>query len=231
MMKMNIQHSTFNIQRRRLGRFALAGRWKLNAECSMFPPSLLVLLGALPLHAQPNAADTNALPALLPPYGELPATFWEQHKTSVVVAGIGIVLLATFLIWLVFRPKQKAIILPEAQARQALEELRRETEDGAVLSRISQVVRHYFIAVFQLPTGELTTAEFNRELARCHKINSELVFATIEFLRNCDARKFSPAAAGKPDAASRALNLVEQAEQRRAQLRQPAATQTPRPRA
>jgi hypothetical protein len=191
----------------------------------------LTVFSALPLHAQTNAADTNALPALLPPYGELPATFWEQHKTSAVVAGIGIVALVAFGFWLLFRPRPKTVVPPEVQARRALEELRRQPEDGAVLSRISQVVRHYFISVFQLVPGELTTAEFNRELTRCHKINSELVFATIEFLRNCDARKFSPAVAGKPDAATCALNLIERAEQRRAQLRQTAATQTRDPRA
>jgi len=230
-MKSNIQPSTFNLQRRNATRVALIGRWKLNVECLMFTPALLVLFAALPLRAQTIASDTNTLPDLLPPYGELPATFWEQHKTSAVVAGIGIVLLAAFIVWLVFRPKRKAIIPPEVQARQALEELHRQPEDGVVLSRISQVVRRYFIAVFQLPPGELTTAEFNRELARCHKINSELVFATIEFLRNCDARKFSPAAAGKPDAANRALNLVEQAEQRRAQSTQPANTPAQGPRA
>ena len=229
-MKDNIQHSTFNIQRRRLGRFALVGRWKLNVECSMFPPALLILLAALPLHAQTNAADTNALPALLPPYGDLPATFWEQHMASVVVAGIGIVALVTFGLWLFLRSRPKIIIPPEAQARQALEKLRRQPEDGAVLSQISQVVRHYFIAAFQLPPGELTTAEFNRELVRCRQINPALAIAAAEFLRDCDARKFSATdSPEKLDAADRALNLVEQAEQRRAQLRQPAATQTPRP--
>jgi hypothetical protein len=78
----------------------------------------------------------------------------------------------------------------------------------------------------------LTTAEFSRELSRCENISPELSAAAAEFLRECDARKFSPAAGpGKLDAANHALNLVDQAEKRRAHLRQLAETQTPGPRA
>ena len=196
------------------------------------PLAILSLLAILPLHAQTNASDTNALPTLLPPYGELPPTFWEQHTASIVFAGLGIVILAAFVVWLIFRPKPKIIIPPEVQARQELEALRRQPEDGAVLSRISQVVRNYFTAVFQLPPGEFTTAEFNRELVRCRKINPGLAIAAAEFLRDCDARKFSTTGGPeKLDAANRALNLVAQAEQRRAQLRQPAKPQPQGPRA
>jgi hypothetical protein len=183
------------------------------------------------LFAQANSEATNAPMKLSPPYGELPPTFWEQNASSISLAGLLLAALAAFALWLFFRPKPKIIIPPEVQAREALRELRRQLEDGAVLSRVSQVTRDYFIAAFQLAAGELTTTEFNRELAGCEKIHPELSAAAAEFLRDCDARKFSTTAGpAKLDAANRALNLVEQAEQRRARLRQLAETQTPGPR-
>jgi len=196
---------------------------------SMFP---LAIFSALSVHAQTNFSDTNALPKLVPPYDEMPQSYWEQHPVPVAVAGLGIALLVAFVLWLVLRRRPPAIISPELQARRALEELRRQPEDGVVLSRISQIVRQYFMAVFPLAPGEMTTAEFNRELVRCRDIDPGMVIATVNFLRNCDAHKFSlTGGPEKMDAANRALNLVEQAEQRRAQLRQPAATQTPGQRA
>jgi hypothetical protein len=229
MMKKNIQQRTSNNEHPIKPERVSVGRWMLDVGCWMFP---LAIFSALPLRAQTNASGINALPTLVPPYAELPPALWEQHATSMVIAGLGIIALAAFVLWLVFRPRPKIIIPPEVQARQALEALRQEPEDGAALSRISQVTRHYFIAAFQLAPGELTTAEFNRELVRCHKINPELVLAAVNFLRNCDAHKFSTAAApAKLGAANRALNLVEQAEQRRVQLRQLAETQTQGPRA
>ena len=182
------------------------------------------------LFAQTNA--TNALLKLTPPYGELPPTFWEQNSTAISLAGLGGTALVAFGLGLLFRSKPKAIIPPEVLARETLQQLRAQPEDGAVLSRISQVTRHYFITGFQLAAGELTTTEFNRELMRSQKISSELSAAATEFLRDCDARKFSPTAGSeKMGAADRALSLIDQAEQRRAQLRPPAAMQTSGPRA
>ena len=187
----------------------------------------MFVFGALPLYGQTNASGTNALPALLPPYGELPPTFWEQHTTSIVVAGLGMIALVASGLWLIFRPKPKIIIPPEVQARQALEILRQQPEDGVVLSRVSQVVRNYFIMAFQLAPGEFTTAEFSRALSGHEQIGAELSTAVAGFLRDCDDQKFSTATALVPlDAANQALKLVALAEQRRAQLRQLAETQT-----
>jgi hypothetical protein len=193
----------------------------------MFSWAILFLLTAFPLHGQTNASPTNTLSELLPPYGEMPPTFTEQHGTSIAVGGLGIIALAAFGGWLIFHPQPKIIIPPEVQARELLESLRQQPEDGVVLSRVSQVLRNYFITAFQLAPGELTTTEFCREISGNGKIRSELSTATADFLRDCDARKFSTeASSAKLDAANRALNLVEQAEQRRAQLRQLAETQT-----
>jgi hypothetical protein len=200
--------------------------------CWMFPLAILFLFSALPLHGQTNLSATNAPLELLPPYGELPPTFWEQNSTVVSFAGIGVVALLAFFLWLLFHPKPKTIIPPEVQARAALENLRQQPEDGAVLSRVSEIVRHYFRAAFQLSPGELTTTEFCREISGNEKIGTELSTTTADFLRDCDNRKFSATAgAGKIYAANRALNLVEQAERRRAQLREISEAQINKPRA
>jgi hypothetical protein len=178
------------------------------------------------LCAQTNFTDANALPKLSPPFDKLPPTFWEQHGILILVGGLGTILLLAFGCWLIFRPKPKIVIPPEVQARQSLEMLRPQPETGAVLSRISQIVRNYFIAAFQLVPGEYTTIEFSRALSNCEKINAELALAAVDFLHDCDAQKFSAAnAAASLNAAKRALALVEQAEQRRAEFRQLAETQ------
>jgi hypothetical protein len=191
-----------------------------------------VIFCSLPLLAQTNSESTNGPLKLLPPYGELPPTFLEQNSTAISFAGFGVAALAAFIFWLIFRAKPEMIIPPEVQAREALQKLRAQPEDGAVLSRISQVMRNYFCAAFYLSPGELTTTEFCREISGNEKIGAELSNATANFLRDCDNQKFSTtASAGEIDAANRGLNLIEQAEQRRAQLRQISGTQINKPRA
>jgi hypothetical protein len=193
---------------------------------------VVVIFFSLSLFAQTNSESTNASLKLLPPYGELPPTFWEQNAPAISFAGLGVVALAIFVLWLIFRTKPKIIIPPEAQAREALQKFREQPEDGAVLSRISQVLRNYFSAAFHLSPGELTTTEFCREISGSERVGAELSNAAADFLRESDARKFSTTAgATKFDAANRALKLVEQAEQRLAQLHQSAETQNKNSRA
>ena len=159
-----------------------------------------------------------------PPAG---AGWRKAVALAFAVAAIGMIALAAFAFWLFCRPQPKIIIPPEVQARKALENLRQQAEDGLVLSRVSQVVRHYFIAAFQLPPGEFTTTEFGRALSGREPIGAELATAAAAFLRDCDDRKFSPpSASAPPDAVNRALKLIELAEQRRAQRRQTPETQT-----
>jgi hypothetical protein len=188
--------------------------------------ALAAIVGAISttdakLFAQTNFETTNGPLKLLPPYGELPPTFWEQHASPFMLACLGIIMLASLGLWLIFRPRPTIIIPPEVQARAALENLRRQPEDGVVLSRVSQIVRHYFSAAFQLSPGELTTTEFYCEVSGKENIGAELSTAAAGFLAECDANKFSSnTGTVKLDAANRALNLIAQAEQRRAQLRQ-----------
>jgi hypothetical protein len=162
------------------------------------------------------AADTNALPALAPPYSELPPSFWERHEMTIIVGGFA--LLAVFFlflrVWL--RPEAPVIAPPEILARRTLEKLQAQPEDGKVLSEISQVLRRYLVAAFALPGDEMTTAEFCAALAADEKMGAELAQTISSFLRECDTRKFSPANSPAPfGGAEHALKIISQAENRR----------------
>lgn len=170
------------------------------------------------------------LPALRPPLGEIPPTFWELHGTTVLVAVPVAMLLLALGIWLWLRPKPIVPVPPEVQARRALEELSKQPEDGAVISRVSQILRRYVLAVFELPVGEPTTAEFCQLIASHEKIGAELSDALASFLRQCDERKFARSGASIPlGAAAQALELVAQSEARRTQLRQMETAPTAQP--
>ena len=210
-MPMNIQHSTCNAQRpRRWPARGTVGYSTLNVESSMF---LFLTASALSLSAQ---SATNALPALAPAYGKIPPTFWEQHGTAMLIGGLVLVVLAALLIWRFLQPKPAVVLPPEVLAREALSKLQGRPEDGKTLSEVSQILRHYIGTAFELPNGELTTAEFCAVIADNEPMGSELVQTIASFLRECDVRKFSPANAVAPlNAVPRALELVSLVEQRR----------------
>ena len=114
------------------------------------------------------------------------------------------------------RPESKVVLPPETVARQALAKLQPQPEDGKLLSEVSQILRRYVAAAFELPAAEMTTAEFCTALAGNEKIGAELTQTISNFLRECDERKFSLSSAAAPlNAAARALELVASAETRR----------------
>jgi len=139
------------------------------------------------------AAATNDLPKLIPAYGELPPTFWEQHQTMIIVAGFALVAVVLLSLQVMFRPKTPVILPPETIARRALSKFQGRPEDGKMLSEISRILRRYLCAAFALPPVEMTTAEFSAALATNAKIDDELGQKILSFLRGCDDRKFSPA--------------------------------------
>jgi hypothetical protein len=167
-----------------------------------------------------DLASPGSIPPLAPPRGAMLPTFWEQYGLWIVLGGVALAALAVGLIWLWRRPRATAPVSPETQARQALEPLRQRIEDGAVLSRVSQILRHYVTAAFGLPDGELTTTELCRALNERPQLGPEFPAAVGDFLRECDRRKFAPAPPAPPlDAVAQALKLIEMAEA----LRAPAA--------
>lgn len=176
-----------------------------------------------------NFGEPEAIPKLQPPHAEIPPTFWEQHGVTVVLGSLVVLGLLGLLIRRIARPLPKLDTPPEARARWALEALHSKPEDGELLSRVSQILRGYFGAVFPLPPGELTTTEFCRAADTCPAIGAELAASVGEFLRECDRRKFASAPpAGEAEAVGRALALVEKGEARRAQFRPaPIAATTP----
>jgi Domain of unknown function (DUF4381) len=207
------------------------------------------LLAADACFADTNVPGSDALLRLRPPLPEIPPTFWERNNGWIVAAGLLLfVAIAAFVAWLM-RPKPPVVVPPDVQARKALEPLRGQPEDGALLSRVSQILRHYVAAAFALQPGEMTTADFCRAVAGQARVGEELSNALSAFLRHCDERKFAPStaiAAGNlpasgggilpPEAPSapamdtvaQALELIQLAEARRAQL-PPLEPATPAP--
>jgi hypothetical protein len=178
------------------------------------------LLAAQPiLAATTNSIDPDAIPPLRPPHAEIPPTFWEQHGVWLVILGVLLLAVVGAAVWFLTRPKPPVIVPPEVLARQALEPLHGQPEDGALLSRVSQILRHYTAAAFGLPPGELTTAEFCRAIAGHAQVGPELAAALSDFLRLCDHDKFSPPAPVPPlSAVARALKLIDYAQARRLTL-------------
>lgn len=193
-----------------------------------FPAALFLLAPSLLVAGSPSRPD--AIPPLRPPRGEIAPTFWEQHGLWVIILGVLLLGLVCATVWWLRRRRPAVIVPPEAQARQALEPLREQAEDGAVLSRVSQILRRYVGAAFGLPPGEMTTADFCRAIAGHERLGAELSATLGDFLRRCDERKFAPPAPMPAlGAAAQALKIIELAEVRRAQLRQADEAEAARP--
>jgi len=182
----------------------------------------LLLLATQPLFAATtNAPGPDAIPPLRPPHAQIPPTFWEQCGLWVVMCGCLLLALIGAAAWFLTQPGRAKIVPPEVQARRELEPLRQQPEEGMLLSRVSQVLRHYVTAAFNLPPGELTTTEFCRAIATHAPIGPELSATLSEFLRQCDQRKFSPPAPAPPlSAVAQAFELIDQGQARLAALAQ-----------
>jgi len=183
-------------------------------------PIGLWLLAAQPIFAAAtNTPANDEIPPLRPPHAEIPATFWDQYSAWVILAGFLVIVLVGAAIWFFTRPKPPVVVPPEVLARKALEPLRQQAEDGALLSRVSQILRHYVAAAFDLPPDELTTAEFCAAITRHPSIGLELSAALSAFLRLCDQDKFSPPAPVPPlSAVAQAFKLIDQSQARRLAL-------------
>jgi hypothetical protein len=211
--------------------FRTSGFLRLSVFGFRFLIAAISRLAARPLFAAAtNTPANDEIPPLRPPHAEIPATFWDQYGVWVILAGILVMALVGAAIWFFTRPKPPAVVPVEVLARKALEPLRLQPEDGALLSRVSQVLRHYVAAAFNLPPGELTTAEFCGAMAGHPLIGPELSAALGAFLRLCDQDKFSPPAPVPPlSAVAQALKLIDQAQARRLALAQSAGQPAQRP--
>lgn len=201
-------------------------RSTLNPKFGFWTTVALCFFFATRLFAATNLIAPDDIPPLRPARGELAPTYWEQHGAwPFVPGGLG-VLVAAAVLWLLLRPRPSAPVPPAIAAHQALDPLANQPENGVVLSRISQVVRRYFSAAFAFPPGELTTAEFSRELEGRQQVGAALSIAVNAFLRECDRRKFAPSPPPAPlGAAGLAARLIDQAEARRVATEQAANAQ------
>lgn len=153
---------------------------------------------------------TEAEPRLQPPHSELGPTFWEQRGMLLVLGNVAFfMLLGAFYLW----ARRPRIIVPEAPdaiAHRALEALRPRAEDPQLLMEVSRILRHYMIFAYCLPPDEFTTTELKFELQARPSANAALSTELIDFLRQCDQRKFSPTPlAGASGTVARALELLE----------------------
>ena len=187
--------------------------------------NVLILLSVVALFAATNS-DLDEIPPLRPPRDEIPPTFWEAHGYWVPILTALLLTLIVALVYFFTRPKPVIVLTPEQEARQVLESLRDQPETGVLLSKVSLALRHYLSRAFGLPPGEMTTTDCCRALENHHQPEVELAGIVGEFLRQCDFRKFSPAASGPPvGAVARALEIIELAEARLAYLREAAAAE------
>lgn len=173
------------------------------------------------------AQEPDDLLELRPIQTELAPTFWERHGFNIGLYAVEIVGFVTFLSWLFTRPVPPVAMPIAAQVRAELEQLRRQSGDALVLSKVSQCLRRYFAEAFRLPAGELTTAEFSQALKAREEVGARLTEQAITFLQGCDAVKFSAAIEMNPThAVTEALALVTQGEARREELRRARTTTT-----
>ena len=190
----------------------------------ILPLELFLLAAPTLCAAATNVPAHEEIPPLRPPRAEIPPSFWEQYGFVTIILGVLLLALVCVVIWVLTRPKPPVAVPPEIEARRALEPLRGRPEDCLLLSRVSQVLRHYVATAFGLPPGELTTAEFGLAIAGRAEIGPELVSVLTDLLRQCDERKFSrPAPAPPLSAVAYALKLIDQSQARRAALTQPVA--------
>lgn len=194
-------------------------------------PSLGIFLVSLSLLAADANGTDSTSSSLRPPRGEIPASFWEQHGPWILAGAVLLTAVLGLAAWFVTRPKAVVPVPLATLAKQELESLRQLPEDGLLLSRVSQIVRRYFAAMFYLSTGEQTTAEFCKSVQQDGKVSSGLAKKVCEFLVHCDIRKFAPAAPPGPSGAvEQALAILDLAQNRVAELnRQPASGQGSQP--
>ncbi len=190
---------------------------------------LALALASQNLPAQFTNDMAEQIPPLNPPHAEIPPTFWEQHSGLVLALGALSFLVLVALVWIFTRPHKPPVLpLPARQARNELDALRRQPEDGGTLSLVSQILRRYITTVLKLPPVEMTTSDFCGALSKDSRLGPELRDNLAGFLKECDERKFAPP---KPapaiEAVPRALALIDAVEACRQPSLQPVALSSP----
>jgi hypothetical protein len=165
-------------------------------------------------------SESDEIPPLRPPKTEILPSYWDEHRSGLILAAAALLFVTFIIVWMILRPRRQPVVSPEAQARKELDHLLGQPETGALLSHVSQIIRRYVSSAFKLPVAELTTAEFSQTISSNEAVGPGLAAEISEFLRACDRRKFAPASDAPPiNAVPRAIDFITQSEQRCAELR------------
>lgn len=164
----------------------------------------------------PDAPPTNQSASTLklsPPRAPLPDSFWSVHRRELA---LGIVFVfAAVAVWILLgKKKQPPVRVPPAvQARRELEALRQRAPDAALAVAVAQIIRRFIVGQLALPSQEFTTAELHHALRHAAGVPPEVAELAADFLRRCDAIKFSPdAPPPAPEIIAEALQVVEHLE-------------------
>jgi hypothetical protein len=159
------------------------------------------------------AEETNLL---RPPRPLLGPPFWETYGRWVLAAMLAVLAGVALVLWWRRRPKSIVVPSPAAVARQALRSLQGRPEDEALALDVSRLLRRYVIDALELPHAELTTAELDAVLQEKPRTRPELSAALLNFLRECDVKKFAPVKPPGPEGlVARALEFVNRIEAER----------------
>ena len=162
------------------------------------------------LFAASALAITEAPPKLQPPHGELGPTFWEARGLVLVLGNVAFFVALGLFYLILRRPRIAAMEPPYLVARRALEARRERGEDAQLLTEVSRILRRYAIFIYCLPPDEFTTRELKFELDARPSADARLAAELIDFLRQCDERKFSVSPLSGPmGAVKTALEILE----------------------
>jgi hypothetical protein len=172
------------------------------------------MVAAFAASAQTNGPD--AIPPLCPPLPEVVVGFWARHGWWIGLCALAVAGLAAFLIWVLRCPMAPEFLPPEVEARRALEALRDQPEDDALLGQVSRILRRYLWFAFGWPAEELTTTELDPLITHVPFLPSDVSASFVQFLRRCDERKFGPHSSAPPlGAAAAAMDLIDRLEAQR----------------
>jgi hypothetical protein len=194
---------------------------------------LLSVVAGLPLAAWAAGPDDEIkIPPLRPAHPIIPVTFWERYGWLIILLGFLLTVVTVLIVWIKLLPKPPVVVPPEVEARLALAAVPADVGEGAILSRVSQILRGYLRRAFRLPPGETTTTAFCGMLLQHPRIGPGLAASLVAFFQDNDRRKFAPAGPSQAsvNAVAQALALIDQCEARRASLIAAAtASATPHP--
>jgi hypothetical protein len=160
------------------------------------------------------AADP--IPPLRPASPPIGPDFWETHRGEVFLGAAAFLALLMLCIWWLRRARHSEPVPPGRAAQRSLSALRGQTEEGVIVSRVSQVLKCYLVGALRLPPAEMTTKEVVAVIETAPALDSATARDFADFFRQADLKKFAPAGpVSKPaggGVVERALELVDRAE-------------------